>query len=70
MDFNDTAQEADFREEVKTWLKDNVPSEAELTGLDYMGGQNFGKSANTMPVGPVSVGRKSTVAEGRARLSR
>ena len=37
MDFNDTAQEADFREEVKTWLKDNVPSEAELTGLDYIG---------------------------------
>lgn len=37
MDFNDTVQEADFREEVKTWLKDNVPSEAELTGLDYIG---------------------------------
>ena len=37
MDFNDTAQEADFRQEVKTWLKDNVPSEAELTGLDYIG---------------------------------
>ena len=37
MDFNDTAQEADFREEEKTWLKDNVPSEAELTGLDYIG---------------------------------
>ena len=35
MDFNDTAQEADFREEVKTWLKDNVPSEAELTGLGW-----------------------------------
>ena len=37
MDFKDTAREADFREEVKTWLKDNVPSEAELTGLDYIG---------------------------------
>ena len=23
MDFNDTKEEADFREEVKTWLKEN-----------------------------------------------
>ena len=24
MDFNDTKEEADFREEVKTWLKENA----------------------------------------------
>ena len=34
MDFSDTPEEAAFREEVRTWLEANVPSEAELEGLD------------------------------------
>ena len=34
MDFDDTEQEAQFRAEVKAWLADNVPSKAELEGLD------------------------------------
>lgn len=34
MDFNDTAEEASFRKEVKAWLQNNVPSDAELAGLD------------------------------------
>ena len=34
MDFNDTPEEATFREEVREWLADNVPSRDELQGLD------------------------------------
>ena len=34
MDFNETPEEAAFREEVRTWLADNVPSRDELQGLD------------------------------------
>ncbi|MDA0978488.1 MAG: acyl-CoA dehydrogenase family protein [Proteobacteria bacterium] len=37
MDFKDTAEEAAFREEVKGWLAANVPTEGELSGLDYIG---------------------------------
>ena len=36
MDFEDTPEEAAFREEARTWLEANVPTEAELEGLDYM----------------------------------
>ena len=36
MDFQDTPQEAAFREEARTWLKQNVPTEAELQGLDMI----------------------------------
>lgn len=36
MDFNDTAVEATFREEVKTWLSGNIPKPDELKGLDYV----------------------------------
>ncbi|MEE2783555.1 MAG: acyl-CoA dehydrogenase family protein [Pseudomonadota bacterium] len=34
MDFDDTSEELAFREEVRTWLEANVPTEAELEGLD------------------------------------
>ena len=37
MDFNDTPQEAAFRQEVQSWLAANVPSKAELADLDYIG---------------------------------
>lgn len=33
MDFNDSAKEAQFREEASTWLKANAPTEEELKGL-------------------------------------
>ena len=36
MDFNDTPDEANFREEARTWLQANAPQEAELKGLDYI----------------------------------
>ncbi len=36
MDFNDSPAEAAFREEARTWLAANVPSAADLTGLDPM----------------------------------
>jgi acyl-CoA dehydrogenase len=36
MDFNDTAEEARFRDESRAWLKANVPSAEELEGLDYI----------------------------------
>ena len=36
MDFNDTAEEAAFREEVQVWLAANIPSKAELEGQDFM----------------------------------
>ena len=34
MDFNDTPEEAAFRREARAWLEANVPSKAELEGLD------------------------------------
>lgn len=37
MDFNDTAEEAAFRKEVRAWLKANRPKKKELEGLDYIG---------------------------------
>ena len=37
MDFNDTPEEAAFREEARTWLDANVPSDEDLEGLDYIG---------------------------------
>ncbi len=36
MDFNDTAEEATFREQARAWLADNVPTESELGGLNYV----------------------------------
>ena len=36
MDFKDTPEEAAFREEVKAWLADNIPTSEELEGLDYI----------------------------------
>ena len=36
MDFNDSTQEARFREEVSAWLNDNLPSAKEMDGLDYL----------------------------------
>ncbi len=36
MDFNDTPQEAQFREEARAWLTDNVPTAEELEGLDHI----------------------------------
>ena len=36
MDFKDSPAEAAFREEVRAWLADNVPTEEDLAGLDGM----------------------------------
>jgi alkylation response protein AidB-like acyl-CoA dehydrogenase len=36
MDFNDTPQETEFREEAKAWLEANAPSAEELQGLDMI----------------------------------
>ena len=36
MDFNDTPQEAAFREEARAWLAENVPTEEEFEGLNLM----------------------------------
>ena len=36
MDFNDTAEEAAFREEARAWLTENVPAAADLEGLNYI----------------------------------
>jgi alkylation response protein AidB-like acyl-CoA dehydrogenase len=36
MDFNDTPEEAAFREEARTWLAANVPTGSDLEGLNYM----------------------------------
>jgi len=36
MDFNDSLEEAKFRTEAATWLKDNVPSEQELADMNPM----------------------------------
>jgi acyl-CoA dehydrogenase len=36
MDFEDTAEEKAFREEAASWLQANVPTEAELEGMDGM----------------------------------
>ena len=37
MDFNDTPDEAAFREEVRAWLNDNIPTAKDLEGLDFIG---------------------------------
>lgn len=37
MDFTDTTQEAEFRQEVNDWLAANVPKPEELSGLDEIG---------------------------------
>ena len=34
MDFNDTPEEAAFRDEARRWLEANVPAADELKGLD------------------------------------
>jgi acyl-CoA dehydrogenase len=36
MDFNDTPDEARFREEARAWLKKNVPTKDELAGKNYI----------------------------------
>jgi len=36
MDFNDTPEEARFRDEARTWLKENVPKPSDLEGLGYI----------------------------------
>jgi len=36
MDFQDTAEETAFRNEVKSWLEANVPTKQELEGLSYI----------------------------------
>ena len=36
MDFNDTPEEAKFREEARQWLKNNVPKPEELKGKNYV----------------------------------
>lgn len=36
MDFSDSAEEAKIRAEIRGWLEQNVPSKAELKGLDYI----------------------------------
>ena len=36
MDFNDSAEEAAFREEAKNWLAANAPTEADLTDLSFV----------------------------------
>jgi len=36
MDFNDSPEEAEFRTEAATWLKNNVPSEQELADMNPM----------------------------------
>ncbi|HEY5647673.1 MAG TPA: acyl-CoA dehydrogenase family protein, partial [Pseudomonadales bacterium] len=36
MDFKDTAQEAEFRKEVRAWLKANRPKKKDLEGLNYI----------------------------------
>ncbi|NOX52188.1 MAG: acyl-CoA dehydrogenase [Gammaproteobacteria bacterium] len=41
MDFEDTAEESAFREEARTWLEANAPTEKELSGMDYMARGKF-----------------------------
>ena len=41
MDFEDTKEEAAFREEARTWLEANVPTEEELAGMDGMARAKF-----------------------------
>ncbi len=41
MDFEDTKEEAAFREEARTWLEANVPSEDEMAGMDGMARAKF-----------------------------
>lgn len=53
MDFNDTPQEAAFREEVRAWLAENVPTEAEFAGLDEMVRFARGESFDEQPMADI-----------------
>ena len=70
MDFNDSPQEAKFREEVRTWLRDHVPSAKEMDGLDYIEKAKCGKKENMMPGGLASGGLSSMEAEMPHRSSK
>ena len=41
MDFEDSAEEQAFREEARTWLEANAPTEEELAGMDHMARAKF-----------------------------
>ena len=41
MDFEDTAEEAAFRAEARSWLEANVPTEEEMAGMDGMARAKF-----------------------------
>ena len=41
MDFEDTAEEAAFRAEARSWLEANVPTEDEMAGMDGMARAKF-----------------------------
>jgi len=41
MDFEDTKEESAFREQARTWLQANAPTEAEMSGMDTMARAKF-----------------------------
>ena len=70
MDFNDSPQEAKFREEVRIWLSDNVPSAKEMEGLDSIEKAKLWQKENMMPDGLASGGLSSMEAEMPHRSSK
>ena len=58
MDFNDTQEEAAFRAEAAAWLKDNVPSQDELAGLDDIAAAKLWQKRNTTQGGMYPLGKK------------
>ncbi len=59
MDFEDTKEESAFREQARTWLQANAPTEAEMSGHGHNGScQVLAKSEKQRVAGRAFVGRK------------
>ena len=70
MDFNDTPEEASFREEARAWLEANVPSRDELADLDEIAAAKLWQKRKYDAGWPASAGRRSTAGAARRPSNR
>ena len=71
MDFNDTAEEAAFREQARAWLEANAPNREELAGLDEIAASKlWQKRKYDAGWGPASAGQRNTADEAHPPSSR
>jgi hypothetical protein len=70
MDFNDTPEEARFREEAVTWLRHNVPTDEAFWALTPLEQAKLWQKRNMTMAGPVWDGRLNLEAAVRPPLRR